>query len=103
MIKEMSLLDNQKSTTDKIADINGFEIKGWNLLVQPVEVSAETKLGILMPESVKEDMEYLNNVCRVLAVGSKAYTQESFSGEAWCKVGDYVLIPKHTGTRILLK
>jgi co-chaperonin GroES (HSP10) len=44
------------------------------------------------------------NVCKVLAVGPTAYTQERFETTGpWCKPGDYVLIPRLGGMKLKYK
>jgi len=84
-------------------DTSGFNITGYNILVQPTKVDEKTKGGIYIPDEAKDDINYLNNICLVLALGPTAYTQEGFNGVPYCKVGDYVLIPKNSGTKILLR
>ena len=67
------------------------ELPGFNLLIRPVSVKSETKGGILLPNSTKEDMAYLTTVGKVLAVGDLAYKDvDKFPSGAWCKEGDYV-------------
>lgn len=91
------------SVNDKDPDLTGFEIHGINILVRPVHVEAKTKGGILLTDKLQDDASYLTNVGKVLAIGSLAYTQEEFGGESWCKVGDYVLLPKLAGNKIKYK
>ena len=41
-------------------------IPGYHVLVRPVSVKKETKGGILLPDSTKDDMAYLTTVGRVI-------------------------------------
>jgi co-chaperonin GroES (HSP10) len=100
---QLSILDDDKTDVTVEVDTSDIQIFGWNLLLQPVKIADTTKSGIILPDKFKDDISYLNNVCRVLKVGSLAYTQEMFKGEHWCKEGDFVLIPRNTGQKLLLK
>ncbi len=100
---QLSTLSNAKSEENPDLDVSDLNITGWNVLVQPLKVDEKTKGGVYLPDAYKDDVSYLTNVCKVLKVGSLSYTQDQFKGETWCKEGDYVLIPKNTGTKILFK
>lgn len=79
-------------------------LPGVTLLVRPVSVKSKTKGGILIPDSLKDDMAYLTTVGRVLAVGDAAYLdKERYPNGAWCKVGDYVCYGKNVGTKLYYK
>ena len=52
------------------------KIPGYNILVRPVSIKSETKGGLILPDSVKDDMAYLTTVGRVLSVGDLAYADE---------------------------
>ena len=45
------------------------ELPGYHILVRPVSIKSETKGGIILPDSTKEDMAYLTTVGQVVAVG----------------------------------
>jgi len=49
------------------------ELPGFHILVRPVSVKSQTKGGILLPDSTKDDMSYLTTVGKVLALGDLAY------------------------------
>jgi len=103
-MKTLTILDETKTKmSEGPVDFSGFNLQGWNILVQPTKVDEKTKGGIILPDEARDDVAYLNNVALVLAVGPMAYTQEAFKGVAWCKPGDYVLLPKNSGTKILLR
>lgn len=103
MVQQQSIVDDETSSIDTEVDISGFNITGWNLLVQPITVEEKTKGGIFLPDKYKDDASYLSNICRVLMVGPTAYTQEKFQGETWCKEGDFVLVPKLVGQKLKLR
>lgn len=78
-------------------------VPGWKILVRPVSVQAETKGGILLPETLQDDISRVMTVGKVLKVGEAAYTHSDFDGKAWCKVGDFVAYPKLGGRAYLYK
>ena len=80
------------------------ELPGFHVLIRPVSVKRQTKGGILLPDSTKEDMSYLTTVGKVIVLGDLAYMdKDKFPAGAWCNVGDYVCYGKHTGTKLLYK
>ena len=80
------------------------ELPGFHVLIRPVAVKSQTKGGILLPDSTKEDMSYLTTVGKVIVLGDLAYMdKDKFPSGAWCNVGDYVCYGKHTGTKLLYK
>ena len=52
------------------------ELPGYHVLVRPVSIKQETKGGILLPDSTREDMAYLTTVGKVVAIGDLAYADE---------------------------
>ena len=80
------------------------ELPGFHVLIRPVSVKSQTKGGILLPDSTKEDMAYLTTVGKVIVLGDLAYMdKDKFPSGAWCNVGDYVCYGKHTGTKLFYK
>ena len=80
------------------------ELPGYHVLVRPISVKSQTKGGIFIPDSTKEDMSYLTTVGKVIALGDLAYAEkDKFPNGPWCKVGDYVCYGKHTGTKMFYK
>ena len=85
-------------------DITGFNITGYNIVLRPLHVEGKTKGGIILATKTQQDVQYLMNVCKVLKLGPRAYVQDLFKETGpWCKEGDYVLIPKIGGQKILYK
>ena len=80
------------------------ELPGFHVLVRPVSVKSQTKGGILLPDSTKDDISYLTTVGKVLALGDLAYLdKDKFPAGAWCNIGDYVCYGKHAGTKLFYK
>ena len=80
------------------------KIPGYHVLIRPVSVKAETKGGIILPDSTKNDIAYLTTVGKVLSIGDTAYEdKEKFPNGPWCSVGDYVCYGKHTGQKFFYK
>ena len=80
------------------------ELPGFHVLVRPVSVKSQTKGGILLPDSTKDDISYLTTVGKVVALGDLAYLdKDKFPAGAWCNIGDYVCYGKHAGTKLFYK
>ena len=54
------------------------KVPGFHLLIRPVSVKQETKGGILLPDSTKNDIAYLTTVGKVLKVGTLLKDATSF-------------------------
>jgi co-chaperonin GroES (HSP10) len=81
-----------------------LDLPSYHVMIRPVVIRTETKGGILLPDKMKDDIQYLSTVGRVLKLGDLAYNdKDKFSKGPWCKVGDYVCYGKHTGTKFLYK
>ena len=80
------------------------ELPGFNILVRPVSIKSQTKGGIFIPDSTKDDMAYLTTVGQVVAMGDLAYhDMEKFPKGPWCELNDYVCYGKHAGQKIQYK
>jgi co-chaperonin GroES (HSP10) len=92
-------------TDDEVSDPDVLpELPGYHILIRPLSVRSETKGGIIMPDSLKDDIQYLTTVGRVAKVGELAYKdKQKFSEGAWCSKGDFVCYGKHTGQKFLYK
>lgn len=102
---EMSQID-QEITSTSVPDPDYIpEICGFNLLIRPIPVKEKTKGGIYLPDKAKEDLKYLTNVGRVVAMGPYAYKSEKFDQGDWCsggaiEVGDFVVYGRHDGEKM---
>ena len=77
---------------------------GARVLVQLRAVKDKvTSSGIYIPEETKETEKWNTMIGKVLAVGPIAFkkrdTMEPWPEGVWCKVGDYVRVPKWGGDR----
>jgi co-chaperonin GroES (HSP10) len=97
--------NDQWITTDEVSDPDILpEIPGYHVLIRPLSVRSETKGGILMPDSLKDDVQYLTTVGKVAKVGELAYKDiHKFPNGSWCSEGDFVCYGKHTGQKFLYK
>lgn len=96
--------DDTTSIEDEDPDITGFNITGHRLLLRPLHIEGKTKGGVLLATKTQHDLSYLMNVCKVLALGPRAYKQDMFEDTGpWCQPGDYVLIPRLSGQKIKFK
>jgi len=100
-----TILNDAWNTNEEIPDPEVLPvIPGYHILVRPLSVKSETKGGIILPDSTKEDISYLTTVGKVLAVGKDAYLDSNrYPNGAWCKEGDYVCYGKHSGQKFLYK
>ncbi len=98
-------------------------IHGWSLLIRPVEAEKELSVDmgsgvnakkLYIPPSVASDVNSINNVGQVKAMGPLCYRDPNVKpGEPgyphgryvapWCKVGHYVVWGKHQGTKVTIK
>lgn len=80
------------------------ELPGYHVLVRPISVKSQTKGGIFIPDSTKEDMSYLTTVGQVIALGDLAYAEkEKFPNGPWCKQGDWVVFGRYAGSRLKIE
>ena len=80
------------------------ELPGYHILVRPISIKGETKGGILLPDSTREDISYLTTVGRVLKLGELSYQDlDKFPNGAWCKENDYIAYGKHVGQKLFYK
>ena len=99
-IKNDMWVSNEDVTLPKVLP----ELPGFNILVRPVSIKSQTKGGIFIPDSTKDDMAYLTTVGEVVVLGDGAYQdKEKFPKGPWCTVGDYVCYGKHSGQKIQYK
>ena len=78
--------------------------KGYRIVVKPYVRPEKTSGGIILADTSRDEDQFHSLICQVISVGPLAYTDEKFcGGYAWCDVGDWVVIPRVTGTRIPAK
>lgn len=99
-------LDNgQWITAEDVPDPSPLpRIPGVGILVRPVPVRRKSAGGILIPESVRAERDYLNTVGKVLALGELAFKDEDiYRTGPWVKPGDYVVYTKYAGSKLWWK
>lgn len=76
---------------------------GTDVLVQIRTPKKRTKGGLYLPEESRETELWNTQVAKVIAMGPVAFcnreTLQPWGEGAWCKVGDYVRVPKYGGDR----
>lgn len=100
-----AIANDQWMTGDEVADPSPLpRIPGVGILVRPVPVRRKSSGGILIPDSVRSDMEYLSTVGRVLALGELAFKDEDiYRNGPWVKPGDFVVYTKYAGSKVWWK
>ena len=78
----------------------------WKILIQPAEISTETKGGIILPETAKDNQQILTAHGTVVAIGELAYrdrdTGAKWRQETTPKIGDFVTFGKYAGQKIVV-
>ncbi len=82
----------------------GAKPLGARILVQLRRTKKKaTSAGIILVEETKETEKWNNMVAQVLEIGPLAFrkrdTMEPWPEGSWCKVGDYIRVPKWGGDR----
>ncbi len=76
---------------------------GARLLVQVRTPKAESEGGIVLVEETRDTELWNTQVAKVISLGSVAFknrdTLEPWPEGQWCKVGEYVRVPKYGGDR----
>jgi co-chaperonin GroES (HSP10) len=74
---------------------------GYRILCGIPEIDNKFESGILKADITQHHEELLTTVLFVMKMGPDCYKDESrFPSGPWCKVGDFVLVRPHTGTRV---
>ena len=102
---ERAVNNNEWIENEEKADAEVLpSLPGYHILVRPVSVKNKTKGGLLLPDSVKDDVAYLTTVGKVLAIGDLSYKdKDKFPNGKWCDVGDYVCYARHAGQKLYYK
>lgn len=113
----LSMRNDEWISDDKIPDPEGLNPKGWITIVRPLSPRKKTKGGIILPDKLTDDIQYLTTVGRVLAIGPLAFTSDDLQTpefdeeghitgkryEPWYQVGDYVTYAKFAGAKRIFK
>lgn len=100
-----AVTNDQWLTEESVPDPSPLpRIPGVGILVRPVPTRRKSAGGILIPDSVRADMDYLNTVGRVVSLGELAFKDEDiYRNGPWVKPGDYVVYAKYAGSKIWWK
>lgn len=77
------------------------------LYIRPEEIKSITRedgtvVQLYAPDTVRHEDRYISMCALVLALGPDCYKGERFQHSGlWCKVGDWVIIPRNEGTQFL--
>lgn len=76
----------------------------WRILVMPVKPKKVSRGGIVMPDMVQSNEEWLNYIGKVVAMGGCAGKSSRFEGEGNLpKVGDWIIYGKYAGQKVTHK
>lgn len=82
-------------------DLSKITVRGSNILLRPVGVKAKTEGGILLPDSMRQDYEFVTTVGRVVQISETAYNPKYCGDDDFLKIGDYVGWVRTHGQKIL--
>lgn len=85
----------------------GVRPYGSRVLCQIRLTKEKTKSGLFITSETKETERWNTQVAKVIDIGSLAFknrnTQEPWPEGAWCKIGDFVRVPKYGGDKWSVK
>ena len=74
---------------------------GWRILVLPFKMSEKTKGGVLLGQETLDRQQVASQCGNVIAMGDSCYKdKERYPSGPWCKVGDWVIFARYSGSRI---
>jgi len=74
---------------------------GYRILCGIPEIDEQYESGILKSDMTMQHEELLTTVLFVMKMGPDCYRDPSrFPTGPWCKVGDFILVRPHAGTRM---
>lgn len=110
---ESWITDNEIPDPDPLPQVLQYQV-----LIRPVKIQETYKtrsgVDIYLPDTAKQDIQYLTNVGRVVAMGPTAFIDTDAVhagasnphgkfGDKVVKEGDYVVWPKNAGTKVKIK
>lgn len=93
---------SEEITSNSVPDPSPLpDVPGPYLLIRAVDIK-EKRGSVLLPESVSDDIKYLCNVGRILAVGPYAYKGKELTEGPWFtsgnpQVGEFVVYSRFAG------
>ena len=74
---------------------------GWRLLVLPFRMKEKTDAGLLIGTETIDRQQVASQCGNVIAMGDSCYKdKERYPSGPWCKVGDWVIFARYSGSRI---
>lgn len=76
---------------------------GYRILCAIPEIEKEYESGLVKADATIFNEEVLTTVLFVVDMGPDCYKDDKrFPSGPWCKVGDFVLVRPHSGTRLVI-
>ena len=76
---------------------------GYHILCAIPESEKEFESGIIKPDITIHNEEILTTVLFVVALGPDCYEdKQKFPTGPWCRVGDFILVRPHAGSRLVI-
>ena len=92
----------QTAVTDEETEAQLPVPVGYRLLVALPQIEETLgEMGLLKSKKMMHEERIMSTVGLVIDMGKQAYTDtDRFPHGPWCKVGDYVVFPSYSGTRV---
>ena len=95
---------NEATVLPKTAEEKARQLpdpSGYHILCAIPEIDETFDSGLIKADITKQHEELLTTVLWVVKMGPDCYQdKERFPSGPWCKVGDFVLVRPHTGSRL---
>lgn len=86
---------------DSFIDSDLMKVVGHRMLLRIEKAPEKTKGGIIITKNFQDDSTFLSCIGEVVKMGDACYKDKMFYGlDPWCKIGDWVLFPRHAGQRV---
>ena len=85
----------------EIAKFDDYPMPLWNILIRLYTTPKKTTGGLIIPDTMHDNQKYHGITGLVIKIAPGAYKDERYkdTGPA-CKVGDWVVIARHSGIRM---
>jgi len=91
--------EDQKEVTEEKTKLP--KPTGWRILVLPFKMGEKTKGGVLLGQETLDRQQVASQCGNVIAMGDSCYKdKERYPSGPWCKVGDWVVFARYSGSRI---
>jgi co-chaperonin GroES (HSP10) len=80
----MAVPNDSWITEEEVKDPSPLpKVVGWNILVRPLAIRRKTKGGIHLPDKMRDDLQHVTTVGKVLAIGPLAFQREDMFETVW--------------------